>query len=373
MILDLNLKNFRSYQDDSFEFGKGVNIIVGPNASGKTNLLEAILMICLGSSYRVKDLDVIRFNQPWTRLDSDTPDGKRILIIEKVNKDNTVNNLSSVGQTTKKKYVINDVEYRRLVINKTLPVVVFEPDHLRLLSGGPERRRDYLDNLLEQTVTGFSKLRRDYKRTLLQRNKLLKTPGVNDSDFFVWNVRLSEIGGQIVRYRIDIIENLKNRITDLYQELSNSETKVKLKYSSKCNLDSYSTNLLTNLERNLEQDRFRGFTSFGPHRDDLEVSISEHLASLSASRGETRTILLALKILELKILKQSRNKKPILLLDDVFSELDGSRRKALTNYLKDYQTFITTTDADIVVQHFMDKCTIIPITHSPSSSLSISL
>ncbi len=349
MIHDIHLKQFRSYTDEVFEFGNGVNIIVGPNASGKTNLLEAILMVCLGSSYRVRDLDVIQFDQPWARLESDTPDGKRILTVER--KDNT----------TQKKYVINDVEYRRLPFNKTVPVVVFEPDHLQLLSGGPERRRDYIDNLLEQTVTGYSRLRADYKRTLSQRNRLLKTPGSSKNDFFVWNVRLSELGGKIVKYRLDLIDQLKLSITNLYQALSHSDTVVELNYYSKCKTDSYSTNLLKLLEANWHDDLMKGFTSFGPHRDDLEVSIGEHDAAVSASRGESRTILLALKILELKLLEENRNKKPILLLDDVFSELDGSRRKALTKYLKDYQAFITTTDADIVVQHFMDDCTIIPI------------
>jgi DNA replication and repair protein RecF len=119
--------------------------------------------------------------------------------------------------------------------------------------------------------------------------------------------------------------------------------------------------MLRKLEQNIDDDKLRGFTSYGPHRDDLGVIIDNHRAEVSASRGESRTVLLALKILELRLIEKSRGKKPILLLDDVFSELDGSRRKALTAYLQNYQTFITTTDADIVVQHFMGDCTIIPI------------
>lgn len=121
---------------------------------------------------------------------------------------------------------------------------------------------------------------------------------------------------------------------------------------------------MTLLEQNIQKDRLRGFTGNGPHRHDLQVVLNDHPASLSASRGETRTLLLALKILELKLLERARDKKPLLLLDDVFSELDGARRKALTQFLEQYQSFITTTDADIVVQHFMDNCTILPIQRS---------
>lgn len=349
MINDLRLQSYRSYSEDAFEFGSGVNIIVGPNASGKTNLLEAILVVCRGGSYRVKDTDLIQFDAPWMRLESDTAEGKRIITLEKT------------PVSVEKKYIINSITFKRLALPKTIPVVVFEPEHLRLLNGGPERRREYLDNLLEQTVSGFGKLRREYKRTLAQRNKLLKNPNFNTQELFVWNVRLCELGGQIVKYRAALIDRLNDEIQDLYQELAQAKTQISLEYLSVCNVEAYSTEMLRKLEQNLEDDRMRGFTSHGPHRDDLGIIIDNHRAEVSASRGESRTVLLALKILELRIIEKSRNKKPILLLDDVFSELDGSRRKALTSYLQEYQTFITTTDADIVVQHFMSDCTIIPI------------
>ena len=349
MITDLRLQSYRSYDDATFEFGKGVNIIVGPNASGKTNLLEAILVICRGSSYRVKDIDLIAFQEPWLRLDASSSEGARSVILER----------KEIG--TEKKYIIHSVPLKRLVLTKTIPVVVFEPDHLRLLSGGPERRREYIDSILEQTITGFSKLRRDYKRTLAQRNRLLKNSLVRSDEMFVWNVRLSELAGQIVSYRTILLNKLNTDIQTIYQSLSQTSTKISISYVSHCKIENYSSDLLKRLEACLDEDKTRGFTSYGPHRDDILVEIDNHPAAVSASRGESRTILLTLKILELKIIEKSRNKKPLFLLDDVFSELDGSRRKALTNYLQDYQTFITTTDADIVIQHFIDKCTIIPM------------
>jgi DNA replication and repair protein RecF len=250
---------------------------------------------------------------------------------------------------------------KRLTLAKTLPVVVFEPEHLRLLSGGPERRREYVDGILEQTVSGYSKLRREYKRTLAQRNKLLKNPYLRPDEMFIWNVRLADLAGNIVLYRTKLIAKLQKEVNTIYHSLSLSDNTITIEYDSSCAIDHYSSDLMKKLEQNIQEDQQRGFTLYGPHRDDIVVKIDSHPASISASRGESRTILLALKILELKIIEESRNKKPIFLLDDVFSELDGSRRKALTNYLQRYQTFITTTDADIVVQHFMDKCNIIPI------------
>lgn len=356
-INDLSLRNYRSYQEDVFEFGDGVNIIVGPNASGKTNLLEAILVLCTGSSYRARDIDLVGFEQPWARLESDTSEGKRVVTIERIE------------DAAKKKFVIAGNTFYRLSLQKSIPVVVFEPEHLRMLHGGPERRRDYLDELLEQTVVSYAKLRRDYRRTLAQRNMLLKNLASNtDAQLFAWNVRLSELGGKLVTARLGLIMELQNEIQGIYNQLASAAGTVELMYQAEAGIDpldgSYSSTLLTLLERTIDKDRLRGFTANGPHRHDMQVILNGHPAALSASRGETRTLLLALKILELKLIERVRDKKPLLLLDDVFSELDGARRKSLTQFLQPYQSFITTTDADIVVQHFMDNCTILPIQRS---------
>ena len=350
MISDVHLTNFRSYTDSAFEFGDGVNIIVGPNASGKTNLLESILVLCTGSSYRVKDVELIRFDQPWCRLESDSEGTQRKVTIE---------NVCGLAQ---KKFSIDGAIQKRLLLNKKLPVVLFEPDHLRLLQGSPERRRDYLDGLLEQTVTGYGTLRREYRRTLAQRNALLKSPTrPQEAQLFVWNVRLSELGGKIVSLRAKTVDMLNKNIEALYGELAHSSTPVRLEYESDCRVENYSTEVLHLLSVNLTKDLTRGFTGNGPHRHDMKVFLKDHIATETASRGESRTLLLALKLLELDFVEKARGKKPILLLDDVFSELDGARRKALTAHLKHYQTFITTTDADIVVKHFIDNCTIIPL------------
>lgn len=350
MITDLRLQNFRSYTDSSFELSPGVNIIVGPNASGKTNLLEAVLVLARGGSYRVRDAELVSFGKPWARLDSHS----------EASDQRTVKILTEPAPS--KDYEIDGKKYKRLTLQHSLPVVLFEPTHLQLFAGGPERRRDYLDDLLEQTVPGYGVLRRQYKRTLAQRNSLLKQSRMpSETQFFPWNVRLSQLAGQIVRARHGLVETINSSIPQLYKDISRTQTEVLVEYGSKWPVDSYESRFLSRLEHSLDDDKLRGFTSTGPHREDLLVTFNGHAAQEVASRGEVRTAVLALKIIELKTIENSRGKTPLLLLDDVFSELDGARRHALTDYLSKYQTFITTTDADLVIQSFTEKCNVIAL------------
>lgn len=350
MITDLRLQNFRSYKDASFELGNSVNIIVGPNASGKTNLLEAVLVLARGGSYRVHDAELVCFGRPWARIDShgDHSEQRTIKIITKPNPG--------------KQYELDGKPFKRLTLAHTLPVVLFEPNHLQLFAGGAERRRDYLDDLLEQTVAGYSTTRRQYRRALAQRNSLLKQSGnVPPAQLFPWDVRLSQLGGIMARARNELTQRINAEIGKLYKELSQTKTKLTVAYTHRWPIDSYESRFLGQLESGLLEDTQRGFTSSGPHREDLTVSFDGHPAPEIASRGEIRTAVLALKIIELKIIEELRETAPILLLDDVFSELDGKRRHALTSYLAPYQTFITTTDADAVIGHFGGKTNIIAL------------
>lgn len=351
MLTDLRLQNFRSYKDASFELGPGVNIIVGPNASGKTNLLEAILMVASGSSYRAKDGELIRFDQTWARIDCDLENNKK----------RTVKLVTN--QKPAKTYELDNKTYQRLTLPNTLPVVLFEPNHLQLLSGKPEQRRNYLDNLIEQTTPGYGVLRRKYARNLAQRNAMLKQPKKpTQTQMFPWNLRLSEIAGQIVRYRNELVDKINKEANPLYRTLSDTNNKLSFGYQSDWQSHSYQTSLLKKLEDDLDVDYLRGFTASGPHRDDLNILFDNRNAQEIASRGETRTAVLVLKIIELHLIQLARNNQPpLLLLDDVFSELDGKRRHSLTDYLVKYQTFITTTDADMVLKHFVEHCNVIPL------------
>jgi len=349
VINDLRLQYFRSYKNAAFEFDAGVNIIVGPNASGKTNLLEALLIITTGRQYRGSISESIQFSKPWARLEAHLPKSQRIAKLE------------ITDTSTRKQFVIDGQIYSRLSLAKTLPVVLFEPEHLQLLSGKPELRRTFLDDTLEQTIPSYGRLRRDYRRALSQRNHLLKAGPSTSSQLFAWNIRLSELGGQMVKHRLELVEAINESIAKLYQKLTASRAKVSIEYLPTCSIGNYGSDLLHKLERHTDLDYLRGFTAYGPHRDDLKVLLNGHSAQQAASRGETRSLLLALKILEVQRLETLRQQKPILLLDDVFSELDGSRRHALTTFLSKYQTFITTTDADVVVHHFNKTTNIIAL------------
>jgi DNA replication and repair protein RecF len=349
MLADLHLQHFRSYKDDSFEFSPGVNIIVGPNASGKTNLLEAILLLATGKSYRVSDNNLIHFDESWSRLDAHLPDDSTRTI--KLNKNNQPYKLLE----------IYGKQYKRFSQNIKLPIVLFEPNHLQLLSGGPENRRVYLDDLIEQKFLNYAKVRRDYTRILSQRNSLLKQPNLpSQAQLFPWNIRLSQLAGKIVQARHQLVKDLNSKTNKLYKELSNTETELEIKYDHKWPVEVYETQLLKNLELSADDDHARGFTSRGPHREDLIVTYNSHGSQNVASRGEIRTAILSLKMAEIELLDSS-GEKPIILLDDVFSELDGYRRKSLTNYLESYQTFITTTDADLVIDHFSQTCNLISL------------
>lgn len=348
MIADIRLQNFRSYKDDKFKFSPNVNIIVGPNASGKTNLLEAILVVSNGKSYRVKDSDLVQFNKEWARLDTR----------DDIKKTRTVK--LTPNQAPSKQFELEGKQYTRLTLNNKLPVVLFEPNHLLLLSGSPERRRDYLDDMLSQTEPGYDSLRRQYTRALSQRNALLKQlHNASDNQIFPWNVRLSSLAGQIVKSRSGLIEVINQRLSDVYKELSGTKTEVGVVYQNQWPMEAYENHLIKNLESNLHSDKIKGFTSSGPHREDFILYFNNRPAQEVASRGEIRTALLALKIIEIDILENIHNYPPILLLDDVFSELDDQRKYLLTKYIKKGQAFITTADAEQVLEHFKNNCNII--------------
>lgn len=344
------LQHIRSYTDGSFEFDPGVNIVVGPNASGKTSLLEAVIVGLQGSSFKARDQELLRHNAEWARIDLGSEDGLRVCKLQ-----------AQQGKFLKT-FEIDDNIYKRLSHQKTEPVVLFEPNHLLLLHGSPELRRIFLDELIAQLKPDFASIRRHYKRVLAQRNALLKRQSQPSTDqLFVWNLRLSELGGRIVAERMSLIEEFNNVMSELYSTIAGTKTTVELTYSSSLSTEQYETKLLHKLEQNIARDHLVGFTTHGPHREDLEMLLNGKPANQTASRGEIRTLVLLLKMLEAQFIESARNKKPTLLFDDVFSELDGKRRQALVKFLKPYQSVITTTDADVIVSHFSKQASIIAL------------
>ena len=349
MITDLKLQNFRSYINTSFNFSPSANIIVGPNAAGKTNILEAILFSRTGSSYRAKDLELICFKKKWLRIDCQDDGSKRII---KVRND----------QKPSKLYEINGKQYIRLPASLKLPVVIFEPSHMQLLSGSPEKRRSYLDSFLAQLNSEYPALIRKYARALTQRNSLLKrSVKITNPQLFPWNIRLSQLAGQIVQARSELVDEINKTLPAIYISLSQDKVKVLVTYKTQFQPGLYETSYLKQLEDDLKDDLRTGFTIHGPHRDDFTVLYNDHPSASYASRGELRTAVIALKITELKKLENIGSTKPVILLDDVYSELDSIRRKSLTSYLKDNQSFITTTDAGVVLKSLDIKSKVIKL------------
>jgi DNA replication and repair protein RecF len=341
MITSIRLQNFRSYGDESFEFEPGVNIVVGPNASGKTNLLEAALVLARGSSYRARDAELVKIGKKWARLDGFFDNQTRSL------------KLQATDGRLAKTFMLNNKPYKRLSLEKYVPFVFFEPNHLQLLTRGPEGRRDYIDDLLSRSLPGFKTLNASYRRTLAQRNALLKQGQSRAAgQLFAWNIRLSELGGKIALGRQELVNSINKNISRSYSEISQHKSKVVVEYQSHFPLDRYGTRLLSKLEDSTVKDFRLGFTAYGPHREDVVFYLNKQPVGLTASRGESRSLLLALKMFELATLEKVYNQKPVLLLDDVFSELDGARRRALVSHLDQHQTIITTTDADAVMEYF---------------------
>lgn len=342
MIQSLKLKNYRSYSDFYLDFSPHTTFITGPNGRGKTNILEAVLVLTQGKSYRAKDQYLIKNNQSETKIEGIFNDHSRSVKLYKIN------------DKHEKEFFVKNKKYTRLLYNQKIPVVLFEPEFFQLITRGPDVRRDYLDNLVGSINPLYTTQLNKYKRSLAQRNNLLKYNSTSDQ-LFVWDVKLSQLAGYIIQERIKIIKEITNTISEIYSSIADKKCTVEMKYISKISLENYTENLLKKLQKTINIDSEKGFTSHGPHRDDIEFILNNNEITISASRGETRTILLSLKIIEARIVENVTDKKPIILLDDVFSELDSARQKKLLLYIKNNQTVITSTELYNIFKSFNKK------------------
>ncbi len=335
----IQLENFRSYERRVFALDPGITLVVGPNASGKTNLLEGVYVLATTRSFRAKDVDLVRHEQDYFRLVGQTDEMELSL------------GFGQQESGARVKRVMHDSVKRSLVAHiGALSAVLFEPNDLSLLVGPPDGRRRYLDTILCQTDPAYMTALTTYRRVLKQRNSLLDrfaTDAIKDQ-IFAWDVKLASTAGTIVEARKELITYLNNLIPDLYGRIAGTEQSFRLRYEPSVDGVDYGSSFLEALDTNLFRDLAAGFTTVGPHREDFSVKFKDSRMSTLASRGEVRTAVLALKLAEILYMEQQTGRKPILLLDDVFSELDKSRRTLLLTQLVGYQTIITTTDADHV-------------------------
>jgi len=210
-----------------------------------------------------------------------------------------------------------------------------------MVNGSPQRRRDFLDGLIQQYDQSYSHELSRYNRALLQRNKLLKDPLINDDELFSWNLILSDYGAKIISKRQAVLDDFNSKITAIYQSIAGTSDTVSLQYSHESRVSAQK--LLKEYEEKITYDKAVGATSTGPHRHDIAIGFGDKSAIKVASRGEARTIVLALKFLEAAYIEQQTGKRPLILLDDVFGELDRHRQKRLMSEFVDNQIVMTST------------------------------
>lgn len=331
MLDSVKLTNFRSYNTGKYKLSPSVSVISGPNGIGKTNLLEAVYILGASKSWRAKDKNLIKNNESFFRVEATYK--KR--------------QLSVVYDATEPKKLLRagNKSLRGEEYIGRMPVVLFEPGHTAIVAGEPAARRKWLDQLLSMADKHYLTALLRYKRALKQRNFLLRSPNKSaiKEQIFAWDVALVEQAAKLYQKRYKFIEYLSKNAPHKYLKVAPKSTRPEFSYKSAASGKDYASELLAKLNQNLAQDIRFGFTRSGPHREDIEIRYKNKPMSAIASRGEIRTATLVSKLVELDYFNSASGKPPILLLDDVFSELDGRRRDFLLSELKGTQTLITTT------------------------------
>lgn len=331
IVSKLAVHNVRSHEHYEVEFVKGVTVITGPNGSGKTTLLESIYIALQGSSFKGSDSDVLKSAGPWWKID---------LLLD--GQDKRTVKFEPTKVTARKQFIVDGKTTARLASKNKYPVVLFEPEDLRLLNGSPTRRRQFIDRFIAQLNPLYGLSLRKYERALRQRNNLLKRFNTPSDQLFAWDIALAEHGAYIIEQRIAFIEQINSQLNSAYDDIAGKHDEVSVHYSHTF-VGDVKQKLLNELAAHVDRDKMLGNTSVGPHRHDVMFEFN-HLPALSvASRGEVRTIVLALKFLEVDIIEQLSGLKPLILLDDVFSELDLTRQKALSDRTRKHQIVMTST------------------------------
>lgn len=340
IIKKLSLNNFRNYSHVDVKFFPGINILQGGNAQGKTNLLEAIFFCSIGKSLRVgREKEIIKFNEEFAKIN---------LEVEKKYKKTVISLYFS--KNTKKTVKINNISIKKISeLMGEFNAVYFSPDELKLIKEKPEDRRRFMDIHISQTSKQYFYLLNRYEKILLNRNKLLKSSADEKSikeTIEIWNTQLAETGSRIILFRQQFLKKLTPYAEKVHKYLTSEKEVLVLDYvgEGENNLDGIKERFLKMLKKSFEKDLKLGYTTYGPHRDDIKVSVNNVDIRVYGSQGQQRTAALSLKLAELEIMFQETDDMPILILDDVLSELDEKRRERLLKFCVKAQTFISGTD-----------------------------
>lgn len=337
MIIDqLELSNYRNYDSLKVQFGPSVNIIYGENAQGKTNLIEAIYMCATSKSHRLsKEKEIIRLGKEESTIH---------LSFEK----DMVNETIDMGLSHKntKKIAINKQPIRKLSeLFGLLHVIMFSPEDLSLIKSGPKERRRFIDMELSQLNAMYMYYLGQYHKVLKQRNQLLKNSSDKDQTIALLDVfdeQMVTYGTKVMGLRDEFIEELNQIYSKKHWHLSGEREQVQLKYDRNCDVKGYEDQLI----KRRDSDFRMKTTTLGPHRDDLRFDMEGIDLRVFGSQGQQRTAALALKLSEIELVKEKIKDTPVLLLDDVLSELDHLRQAYLISHLEEVQTFITCTGVE---------------------------
>ena len=340
-IRSLQLANFRNYESLSLEFSEGTNILYGDNAQGKTNILEALYLVATTKSHRsVRDRDMIRFG---------CQEGHIRTVLIKNGVDYQVDMHLRAAKT--KGLAINGQKLKRASqLMGLLHIVFFSPEDLTIVKNGPAYRRHVLDMELCQLDGDYLFNLNHYNRIVDQRNRLLKEIWNNpdlEATLDVWDDQLADYGTKIIARRREFMEQLADLIGDIHLRLSGGREHLSLQYLP----DTEAAALKEKLLQNRERDKYLKSTSVGPHKADFSFVCNEIDLRKFGSQGQQRTCALSLKLAEIELVKKMIGDSPVLMLDDVLSELDTNRQNTLLDSLGGIQTFITCTGLDEFVSH----------------------
>ncbi|MFY9782127.1 MAG: DNA replication/repair protein RecF [Acidimicrobiales bacterium] len=335
---ELTLRNFRLFSEFSFEPDPdAVTVFISPNGTGKTSVLEAVYALATAQSFRTSAAsDMIRNGEATAEVH-----GVMFQRERRVQVDLTLT--KGVRNTTKRMLVNGQRPRSRAELSEALPLTVFTPEGVDVVRGSPEHRRNFLTNLLTDVEPLTGEIVERFHRVLSQRNALLRSlegnrPGpTQQGELDLWTSEFCEASEVLLEHRLSLVDALEPVVARFYQELADNKSEVGLKYET-----SWQGPLKEALELASSDDRFRGYTTIGPHRDDIELSLEGRDARRQASQGEQRSLALALRLAGHELVQKQRAVDPLLLLDDVFSELDPLRSNRLLGLLPAGQTLVTT-------------------------------
>ncbi len=361
-IRELALADFRSYERLTVAFEPGPHVITGQNAAGKTNLLEALVVLSLGHSHRTRiDQDLIRWGAPVARLEAAVSREPLSSVVETLE---VAVSTPAAGIRARKLIRVNGVGRRPAGLSAMLRTVLFAPEAMTLVSGSPSVRRDELDDLATQLHPTHARSLATYGRALAQRNSLLRLvreggPGADQLAY--WDRLLVEEGGAIVERRTAVLVELADPLASAHGEIAPGEAELALVYDTNATPSPGETPgdaIRRRLAETADREIWNGQTLIGPHRDDVRFLLGGRDLAVFGSRGQQRTAILALKLGELDVLARTDGVAPLLLLDDVFSELDPARRRHLVRRIRALpQTFVTTTALEDLDQVLVSEST----------------